>query len=261
MNILKNSEIEYKKFFKGLNVNKYKNIIFVSEKSKKEFETIMNLQNTVLCNNIIDYKKIEELAEEKIEEQKQNIFTFLYVGRITEASKKFSRILEAMNIIKTNNPKLKFKVMAVGKGDALASAQAYVKNNELENYIEFVGEKLNPYPYFKISDCLLLVSENEGYPVVYNEAKVLKLPILTTNVSDSEKDIKNKYGIVCKQDVKDIAKKMEYIITNGFIFQDDESIENNKKDINEKIKLQTFDAEKYNKKIQKCIENIINERN
>lgn len=203
----------------------------------------MDLKNTILCNNIIDYKKIEELSEEKIEYKKEKIFTFLYVGRVTDESKRFSRILEAINIIKINNSNLKFKVLIVGEGDAMVPSQVYIKNNELENYIEFIGQKINPYPYFKISDCLLLVSENEGYPVVYNEAKVLKLPILTTNVSDSEKDIKNKYGIVCKQDVKDIAQKMEYIIANGFAFQNN------------------FDAEKYNKKIEKCIEKIIDERN
>lgn len=228
---------EYKKFFNGICVQNFKNIIFVSNKSKKEFEEVFNIKNTIVCNNIVDDKKIKELSNIEITEKITEKFTFLYVGRVTEKSKKISRLFESARILK--NKGIDFRILIIGNGEDLEKSKNYVKNNNLANCVEFLGEKINPYPYFKIANALILVSENEGYPVVYNEAKILNLPILTTNVSDSEIDIQEKYGIVCKQDIEDIAEKMELFIKNGF-------------NIKEK-----FNPQKYNEEIIKKIENII----
>ena len=122
----------------------------------------------------------------------------------------------------------------------------YINCTEQENN-EIYESSLRPYVEKhanKISDELLLVSENEGYPVVYNEAKVLGIPILTTDVSDSKIDIDEKYGVVCSQDVEDIANKMEKLIRNKNSFI-----------------MKKFDAEEYNQKIAGDVEKIINERN
>lgn len=245
LDIFKNDKEKYKSFFKELSINNFKNIVFVSNKSKNEFESVMNKSNTVLCNNIIDYKKIEEMSFEKIKELKKTICTFLYVGRLTEDSKRFSRILEVVKLLKKDD--LKFRVLVIGNGKDFNRYKEYVIRNQIENYIYFLGEKSNPYPYFKLADALLLVSENEGYPVVFNEAKILQLPIITTDVSDSRKDIEGKFGIVCDQNVESIKNVMKKVIIDGI-----ESVIN----INEK-----FDVQSYNKEIVKKVEDIINERN
>ena len=115
-----------------------------------------------------------------------------------------------------------------------------VQDFDLEKYIIFLGKKKNPYPYFKISDYLILTSEYEGFPVVYNEAKILNLPVITTNVSDSETIIGNNYGIIISKDINDIAKNMDMAIKS--------KIQNKEK----------FDFKKYNEiNIQK-LEKIIN---
>ena len=102
-----------------------------------------------------------------------------------------------------------------------------------------MGPKKNPYPYFKKCDSVILTSNFEGYPVVYIESLVFNKPIITTDVSDSKKDIEGKYGIVCSKDVKQISKAMEEFINNGY------EIKNK------------FDPEKYNNEIIKKIEDII----
>ena len=55
-----------------------------------------------------------------------------------------------------------------------------------------MGPKKNPYPYFKECDSVILTSNFEGYPVVYIESLVFNKPIITTDVSDSKKDIEGK---------------------------------------------------------------------
>ena len=244
LDIFSNDKNEYEKFFSELNVNRFKNILFVSNKSKTEFEEIMNKHNTILWNNIIDYKKIEELSLEKISERKIDKCTFLYVGRVVEDSKKISRLLEAANILEEKN--LNYRILIIGNGKDYEKALKYVQANCLEEKVFFLGEKVNPYPYFKIADALILVSENEGYPVVYNEAKILNLPIITTDVSDSKLDIDKRFGIVCKQDVESIVDVMERLIKNGKL-ETFGSLEN-------------FDAEKYNNEIKNKLEKIIEER-
>lgn len=241
LDIFDGNEIKYKQFFKEINVDNFRNIIFVSNKSKVQFEKVLNKNNTIVCNNIINYKKIKELSKEKIQETKPEEFAFLYVGRIVEESKKISRLLEASKKLKERG--MDFKVFVVGDGKDLEKSKKYVNDNNLNKYVEFLGTRINPYPYYKISNALILVSENEGYSVVYNEAKVLDLPILTTDVSDSKLDIDNKYGIVCKQNVNDIVEKMEFFIKNGFYIKE------------------KFEPQKYNEEIIKKVEDIIDERN
>ena len=90
-----------------------------------------------------------------------------------------------------------------------------VKNKKLEDNITFLGQKKNPYPYYKISDCVVLTSEYEGYPVVFIESMILKKPIITTNVSDYEQ-IEKGYGIVTTKNVDDIYKAMKNFIQNGY---------------------------------------------
>ena len=244
LDIFNNDNKEYVKFFNELNINRFKNILFVSNRSKEEFEEIMNKHNTILCNNVIDYKNIKDLSQEKILEEKIDKCTFLYVGRIVEDSKKISRLLEAANILKEKN--LNYRILVIGNGRDYKKAIQYVHENSLEERVVFLGEKVNPYPYFKIADALILVSENEGYPVVYNEAKILNLPIITTDVSDSKLDIDKRFGIVCNQDVESIVDVMERLIKNGQL----ETFGS----------LEIFDAEKYNNEIKNKLEKIIEER-
>lgn len=226
LSIFNNNIEEYKKFFDNLNIKKYKNIIFVSEKSKDEFEKIYNKNNLIVCNNIIDRKKILELSQENEEveniheilENKKNNTLFLYVGRITEDSKKVSRLVDVAEKLKKNTEK--FKILVIGNGKDYELLYKKIIDRKLGDYIQLLGVKKNPYPYFKLADALLLVSENEGYPVVFNEAKLLELPIITTNVSDSIKTIKDIYGYVCEQNVDDIVEKMKLFLEKGFIIKE-----------------------------------------
>ena len=107
-----------------------------------------------------------------------------------------------------------------------------VNEYKLENNIIFLGKKQNPYPYFKLADSLILTSEYEGFPVVYLEAMILNIPIITTSVSDSLQIIQNKHGVVTQKNVN--------AIING-ISQKEE-----------------FDYKEYNQEINEKLEKLIN---
>lgn len=227
-----------KEFFFERKYNKFKKIVFVSENAKNNFIKIFpNKENKIeVCNNLVDYKTIRKLAEEEISIKKdEKEILFLNVGRHDEESKKLTRIIEAAKMLDKDN--IKFKIIFVGDGPDNNKYRKIVEKERLENRIMFVGAKENPYPYFKLADCVVLSSDYEGYPVVFLESFVLNKPIITTKVSDYE-EVEQKYGYIAEKNSKDIYEKMKLFIEKGY-------------QIKEK-----FDAEKYNEKIIEKLENL-----
>lgn len=237
LTLFENDKEKMKKFFAQIKYNKFKKIIFVSEEGKKSFIKVFPEMESkvIVCNNMIDYKKIEKLSEENIEIEKENICTFLNVGRHEEKQKRLTRIILASKKLKEKN--YKFKILLVGDGPESKMYKELVQKEKLEDVIFFLGKKQNPYPYFKIADCVILTSEYEGYPVVFLESFILNRPLITTKVSDY-KDVEGKYGYVTSKDVEDIYEKMKLFIEQGFTIKD------------------KFDAGKYNENIIKKLEEI-----
>ena len=237
LTLFKNNIDEMKKFFKEKKYNKFKNIIFVSKEGKDTFISVFpDAKNkTEVCNNIINNQQILELANKEIELKKEEIITFLNVGRHDERQKRLSKVIEVARKLKQEN--YQFKILFVGDGQDTETYKEMVNAFDLEKQIIFLGRKQNPYPYFKISDCVILTSDYEGYPVVFLESMILNKPIITTKVSDYE-EIEGKYGYTTTKEIDDIYEKMKIFIENGF-------------EITEK-----FDAEKYNEQIIQKLEEL-----
>ena len=237
LTLFKNNIDEMKKFFKEKKYNKFKNIIFVSKEGKDTFVSVFpDAKNkTIVCNNIINNQQIIELADKEIELKKEEIITFLNVGRHDERQKRLSKIIEVAKKLKLEN--YKFKILFVGDGQDTEKYKEMVNSYNLEEQIIFLGRKQNPYPYFKISDCVILTSDYEGYPVVFLESMILNKPIITTKVSDYE-EIEGKYGYTTTKEIDDIYEKMKLFIEKGF-------------EITER-----FDATKYNEQIIQKLEEL-----
>ena len=225
-----NGDVEkYKGFFSKLKVKDFKKIIFVSEKDKNTFINHFEDQKDkcIKCNNLIDYNKVIQQSKEMLIdfEERDNIVTFINLGRHIEAQKKLSRIIGATK--RLNEEGYLFRVIFVGDGP---DNKDYKKQAEGISNIEFLGAKKNPYPYLAKSDCLLMSSDYEGYPVVFIESMILGKPIITTDVSDSKIDVQGKYGIIVEKSEDGVYSGMKEYLDKGFSSQ-------------------KFDAEKYNEEI------------
>lgn len=240
MQVFKNNKDEYEQFFRKISVEKFKKVVFVSNSTRNTFEKTMgdSVDNErVTINNLIDYKTIVEKSKEPISDcRKDERTTFLFVGRLTEHDKKISRLINACELLKKDN--MQFRVLIVGDGSDAEMYKKMVKEKNLQEQISFLGKKKNPYPYFKLSDCLVLTSEHEGFAIVFVEAMILKLPIITTKVADSKEMINGKYGVVIDKDDYEVFKAMKKFIISRYS--------------NEQI----FDAQKYNENILKSIYKI-----
>ncbi len=237
MNFFNNDITEYKNFFAKVKINEFKKIIFVSQNDEEVFTNNFKdlKEKCIQCNNLIDYEKVKNQAKEEVKDytQEPNIITFINLGRHDEKQKKLSRIINATK--KLNEEGYIFKVIFVGEGPQTEEYKKMAK--DIKN-IEFLGKKLNPYPYLQKSDCLLMSSDFEGYPVVFIESLILGKAIVTTDVSDSKKDIKDKYGIVVEKSEKGVYEGMKKYLEDGFNMED-------------------FSPEKYNENIIKKLEQII----
>lgn len=229
--LYQNDENKVKKFFEFVEYEKFKNLVCIANKAKASFEKVFgHKENIYVINNLMDYEKIIKESKEKIDFERDNGNTiFLNVARHEEESKKLTRLITATEMLKED--KENFKIILVGDGKDSGKYKAMVKEKGLSDYIVFVGYKRNPYPYFKIADAFILTSEFEGYPVVFNEAKTLGLPIITTDVSDAKIDIDGRFGIVTNKDVNSIYAAMKKVIKKDVLIEQ----EFNPKDFNQEI--------------------------
>ena len=238
LSLFKGDKEKVEDFFEELYYDDFSKIVFVSKKAQETFLEVFPMQkNTYFCNNLVDYKKIynQTLAEIDIKYDESKT-TFVNVGRHDETQKKLTRIIEAAKLLKKDN--YKFRVIFVGDGEDTDKYKELTKEYNLQKNIIFVGAKENPYPYYKIANCVILSSDYEGYPVVFLESYVLNRPIITTDVSDFE-EIRNKRGIVVQKDTESIYKAMKNFIENGFSIKEQ------------------FDIRKYNQEIMNTLEKIL----
>ena len=229
---------EVRKFFEDIYYDEFSKIVFVSKRAKQTFlEIFPEQRNVYYCNNFINSNKIYELSKERIKlRYNQEITTFLNVSRHDEKQKKLSRIIKAAALLKKE--KYKFRIIFVGNGKDTPKYKYLVEKYDLGKNIIFQGSQENPYPYFKISDCVVLSSDYEGYPVVFLESFLFNKPIITTDVSDF-RDIQDGRGIVTPKTTKGLYKAMKQYLEKGYRLE------------------KRFDAKEYNLKIEKQLKKIL----
>lgn len=133
-------------------------------KKAKQFKEIENDEKYYILKDILE------------ENKKGNNTIFLNVGRHSK-EKNLNMMLKVFNnIIRENKKASKKKIylFMIGEGNKTEELKKYVEENGLEKNIIFLGKKKNPYPYFLIVDYIILTSLTEGYPVVFQEAMVLR---------------------------------------------------------------------------------------
>lgn len=236
--LFENKKNEVKIFFEDLNYDEFSKIVFVAKSAMNSFKDIFpKCRNVFYCNNLIDVKEIYEKAKEKIRiHYNRETTTFLNVGRHDEKQKRLTRIIKAASLLKREG--YNFRIILVGNGEDTKKYKDLVKKYDLQKNVIFEGLKINPYPYYKISDCVILSSDYEGYPVVFLESYLFNIPIITTDVSDYG-DILQGRGLVTSKNTKSIYQAMKRYMERGYIIDKE------------------FDVRKYNTQIKNKLKEIL----
>ena len=205
------------RFFR-LNLEKYlyrnvDKIITVSNDDKLFLKEYYKIDSEVIYNGI-DYRPIEQitLTKEQLRD-KLNIpkdkQIYLTVARF-DFPKGYDILVNAIKILK-NDKKLDNKLfLFVGDGKLINEMKNLVDKFELNKNIIFMGKRSDVYELMKSSDCFILPSRWEGFPITIIEAMACNLPIIASNTYGNRtvKSLEQNINLFNNLDSLDLSKKI-----------------------------------------------------
>ncbi len=108
------------------------------------------------------------------------------------------------------------KLILVGSGEEKETYEKYIRDHELEEYVELLGRRHDIPQILKSSDIFVLPSLNEAFGLVLLEAMMAKLPIVATNNGGIPEIIEDgKNGIlVPPKDSRAIAEAIQKLLAS-----------------------------------------------
>ena len=198
---------------------KFDVIAAVSDSVKEKFTSINpGLADKIFTvRNCCDYNKVRLLANENpVAYSKPAIIT---VARLS-VEKGLIRCITVMKRLK--DVQIEYEWHIIGDGSLRNALCSEIKKENLEGHIFLHGEQINPYRYMKNASCFFLPSFHEAAPMVFDEARCLKIPILTTNTLSAEELVANrKIGIVCDNSVEGIFEMLKMALTQKIFLKFD----------------------------------------
>lgn len=192
----------------------YSKIVTVSKYTKKVFCNLFpSLASRVeIIYNLMDYDAIVEKSKKPIDDKRflTDSFIILSVGRIS-AVKQFDVIPQIAAKIKIKQRRFKWFIIGGNhEGKAYISLMNAIAEYSVEDVVICLGEKSNPYPYFKAASILVSTSSSEACPMIFNEAKILNVPIVTNNFGSSREFVSEGIdGYICTiEEMPDIIYSM-----------------------------------------------------
>ena len=222
-------------------INHSDRVTAVSESLKNDTVNLFDIKKKIdVIPNFVDINKIK--AKEKpcerslLAKKEEKILTHISNFR------PLKRIFDVISIYEGVAKHVKSKLMMVGEGPEKTKAIQYVKKNNLEDKILFLGNSNEIDKILCYSDLFLLPSEKESFGLSALEAMANGVPVISSNTGGiTEVNINNKTGFVSKiGDIKDMTVNALTLLKN--------------KNLHQKFKKQArIQAELFN------LENIVNQ--
>lgn len=182
----------------------------VAENLRNEFIEIFPnyVDKTQVALNLIPYPEILKKGDEYLPKEyavlSQECIKILTVGRLEE-QKGYDIVVDVAEKLKEKG--IVFNWCIIGEGTERKRIKKDIERKGLNNYIQLLGIKNNPYPYFKCCDIYVQTSRHEGYATTVSEAKVFCKPIITTDVSGAKEQIRTgENGFITSFDAFEIAE-------------------------------------------------------
>ena len=151
---------------------------------------------------------VDKLAENDPYCYDESLINLVSVARLSR-EKGIERAIEALH--NSNRPDVRYYI--VGDGPQKGHLEELVSRNKLVSQVFFVGEQRNPYRYMLNADYLVVPSLHEAAPMVFDEAKVLGLKIISTNTTSAMEIISDE-GIICENSLEGIELAFSALTKN-----------------------------------------------
>ena len=137
----------------------------------------------------------------------------LYVGRLSY-EKGPDRLLQAWSTLAAKHPS--WKLSFIGDGPLESQLKHRCHELSLDNQVEFLGWQEDVWSHLYQSQAFVLPSRYEGFPGALIEAMYARLPIVTTNCSDSifEMIDHKRNGLVAENTSESLTATLDQLMSN-----------------------------------------------
>lgn len=195
----------------------YDEIMAVSELVKKAFlKTFPSMSGKVnVIENIIPYEYIKRLSAEfsaDSEMKNDGSVKLLSIGRFSYP-KRFDEVPLLCKRIRENGLNVKWYLIGFGGDEELINSK--ISESNMGDYVINLGKKDNPYPYIKACDFYIQPSRYEGKSIAVREAQLFSKPVVITNYTTAQAQLKNGYdGIIVPMELTQAADAITDFIRN-----------------------------------------------
>lgn len=164
--------------------------------------------------NLLDVQYILEQAQQPIDDARfeTDKFTIISIGRYTKV-KQFEKIPEiAKKVVDGGVTDFRWYIIGDGDQPLIQRTEQKIRDLHQEDNVILLGSKDNPYSYITKSNLLVATSQDESWSYVLNEAKVLHIPVLTTDFAAAIESVNQDNGIITP--IEDMHTALYKLITN-----------------------------------------------
>lgn len=139
--------------------------------------------------------------------ERENTKVVLAVGRLTH-QKGFDLLLESWVQVSEAMPDWKLKI--VGEGEDRAKLTNFIKENELNDSVELVGNTDSVSQYYEQAEIFCLSSRFEGFPMVLLETLAFGLPVVSFDCDTGPEEVLEDTGsiLVSQKDTSKLASSL-----------------------------------------------------
>jgi glycosyltransferase involved in cell wall biosynthesis len=200
------------------------------------FKNITTIYNPIASNLLME-----------AENHSVNYKYILAYGRLDEAVKNYSLLLEAYKI--SSLVKENIKLVILGSGKDLDLLKTKVSNLDLENNVLFIPFNKRPLEIVAKAEFVCLTSRFEGFPRVLIESLSVGVPVISVNCKSGPNEIiKNEHNglLVENYNANALAEAMNSFIFDKILYQHCK--------VNTKQSVEKFSIENISKDWRKLIE-------
>jgi glycosyltransferase involved in cell wall biosynthesis len=181
-------------------------ITTVSNDLLNNIKELFSLKKSMVIYNVVDTALFIPLSNQNVQK------TILHVSTLDERAKNFLGILEAVKLLSKKRNDFILEVVHEFRN---IEAENYVKDNELEPYVYFLGSMPEEQVAKRMGACdfFVLFSNYENLPCVLLEAMSCGKPVLTTPVGGIHEIVNAERGIFVEaRNVNQLAEKLDFIL-------------------------------------------------